>query len=65
MNAQVPTPEETPADPVLAGRARALHIAMRLQRVGYIGFAAALIGEWLTGYGPAGQVMALVRWYLS
>jgi hypothetical protein len=43
VNAQVPTPEETPADPVLAGRARALHIAKRLQRVGYIGFAAALI----------------------
>ena len=30
-----------------------------------VGFAAALIGEWLTGYGPAGQVMALLRWYLS
>ncbi|UPM50173.1 MULTISPECIES: chlorophyll a/b-binding protein [unclassified Synechococcus] len=34
-------------------------------RVAMLGFAAALIGEWLTGYGPAGQVMALVRWYLS
>ena len=34
-------------------------------RVAMLGFAAALIGEWLTGYGPAGQVMALLRWYLS
>ena len=34
-------------------------------RVAMVGFAAALIGEWLTGYGPAGQVMALLRWYLS
>jgi hypothetical protein len=29
-----------------------------------LGFAAALIGELLTGHGPAGQVWALVRWYL-
>lgn len=43
MNAQAPTPDEAPGDPVLAGRARALHIAKRLQRVGYIGFAAALV----------------------
>jgi len=34
-------------------------------RVAMLGFAAALIGEWITGYGPAGQVMALLRWYLS
>lgn len=34
-------------------------------RVAMLGFAAALVGEWLTGYGPAGQVLALVRWYLS
>jgi hypothetical protein len=34
-------------------------------RVAMLGFAAALIGEWLTGYGPAGQVLALLRWYLS
>ena len=34
-------------------------------RVAMLGFAAALIGEWITGYGPAGQVIALLRWYLS
>ena len=34
-------------------------------RVAMLGFAAALIGEWLTGYVPAGQVVALLRWYLS
>ena len=34
-------------------------------RVAMLGFAAALLGEWLTGHGPAGQVAALVRWYLS
>ena len=34
-------------------------------RTAMVGFAAALIGEWITGYGPAGQVMALIRWYLS
>ena len=34
-------------------------------RVAMLGFAAALLGEWLTGHGPAGQVVALVRWYLS
>jgi hypothetical protein len=27
-------------------------------RVAMLGFAAALIGEWLTGYGPAGQVVS-------
>jgi len=34
-------------------------------RVAMLGFAAALIGECLTGHGPAGQVVALLRWYLS
>jgi hypothetical protein len=34
-------------------------------RVATLGFAAALIGEVLTGHGPAGQVLALLRWYLS
>jgi hypothetical protein len=34
-------------------------------RVAMVGFAAALIGEWLTGHGPAGQVLALLRWYLG
>ena len=34
-------------------------------RTAMVGFAAAVIGEWITGYGPAGQVLALIRWYLS
>lgn len=34
-------------------------------RVAMIGFAAALIGERLTGHGPAGQLLDLLRWYLS
>ena len=34
-------------------------------RVAMLGFAAALLGEWLTGHGPAGQLIALLRWYLS
>lgn len=34
-------------------------------RVAMLGFAAALIGELLTGRGPAGQVLALLRWYLG
>ena len=34
-------------------------------RVAMVGFAAALIGEWLTGYDPAAQVLALLRCYLS
>lgn len=34
-------------------------------RVAMVGFAAALIGELLSGHGPAGQVMAVIRWYLS
>jgi hypothetical protein len=34
-------------------------------RVAMLGFAAALLGEWITGHGPAGQIVALLRWYLS
>lgn len=34
-------------------------------RVAMVGFAAALLGELISGHGPAGQVLALVRWYLS
>ena len=34
-------------------------------RVAMLGFAAALIGEYLTGHGPAGQILALLRRYLS
>jgi hypothetical protein len=30
-----------------------------------VGFAAAVIGEYFTGHGAAGQVLALIRWYLS
>lgn len=45
---------------------RALVAVERLNgRAAMLGFAAALIGEWLTGHGPAGQILALVRWYLS
>lgn len=33
-------------------------------RVAMLGFAAALIGEWWTGHGPAGQLLALLHWYL-
>lgn len=33
-------------------------------RVAMLGFLAAVVGELLTGHGPAGQVMALLRWYL-
>jgi hypothetical protein len=44
----------------------ALEAVERLNgRVAMLGFAAALIGEWISGHGPAGQVIALVRWYLS
>ena len=44
----------------------ALMVVERLNgRTAMVGFAAAVIGEWITGEGPAGQVMALVRWYLS
>ena len=34
-------------------------------RVAMLGFAAAVCGEWITGHGPAGQVLALLRWYLG
>lgn len=34
-------------------------------RVAMLGFAAALIGELITGRGPVGQVLGLLRWYLS
>jgi hypothetical protein len=34
-------------------------------RVARLGFAAALVGELISGHGPAGQVLAVVRWYLS
>ena len=34
-------------------------------RVAMLGFTAAVVGELTTGHGPAGQVMALVHWYLS
>lgn len=34
-------------------------------RVAMLGFAAAVLGELISGHGPAGQVLALVRWYLS
>ncbi|MFQ6537884.1 MULTISPECIES: chlorophyll a/b-binding protein [Aphanothece] len=45
---------------------RALEGVERLNgRVAMLGFAAALIGEWLSGHGPADQVLALVRWYLG
>lgn len=33
-------------------------------RVAMLGFVAALLGELLTGRGPAGQVLALLRWTL-
>ena len=34
-------------------------------RLAMLGFAAALVGELISGHGPAGQVLAVVRWYLS
>ena len=34
-------------------------------RVAMVGFAAAVVGELLTGHGPAGQLLALLRWYLG
>jgi len=33
-------------------------------RVAMVGFVAALLGELLTGHGPAGQVLDILRWYL-
>ena len=34
-------------------------------RVAMVGFAAAVVGELMSGHGPAGQVMDVIRWYLS
>ncbi len=34
-------------------------------RVAMLGFAAALIGERISGLGIAGQLSAAVRWYLQ
>lgn len=34
-------------------------------RTAMVGFAAAVVGELITGHGPAGQVIGLIRWYLS
>lgn len=33
-------------------------------RVAMLGFAAAVVGELISGHGPAGQVLALLRWSL-
>ena len=44
---------------------RALSGVERLNgRVAMLGFTAAVIGEWISGHGPAGQVLDLLRWYL-
>ena len=44
----------------------ALEIVERINgRTAMVGFAAAIVGECITGHGPAGQVMDLIRWYLS
>lgn len=34
-------------------------------RVAMVGFVAAVVGELVTGHGPAGQVLDLIRWYLG
>jgi hypothetical protein len=34
-------------------------------RVAMLGFVAALIGERISGHGPAGQLLDLLRWYLG
>ncbi len=34
-------------------------------RVAMVGFAAAVIGELISGHGPAGQLIAMLRWYLG
>jgi hypothetical protein len=41
------------------------HVERLNGRVAMVGFAAAVVGELLTGHGPAGQVIALLRWYLN
>ena len=33
-------------------------------RVAMVGFVAAVVGELITGHGPAGQLVDLLRWYL-
>ena len=45
---------------------RALAGVERLNgRVAMLGFAAAIGGELISGHGPAGQLLALLRWFLS
>ncbi|MEB3235277.1 MAG: chlorophyll a/b-binding protein [Cyanobacteriota bacterium] len=34
-------------------------------RVAMVGFVAAVVGELISGHGPAGQLLALLRWYLG
>ena len=34
-------------------------------RVAMVGFAAALLGEMVTGHGPAGQLLIWLRWLLG
>ena len=34
-------------------------------RVAMLGFMAAIIGELISGHGPAGQLADVIRWYLS
>ncbi|MCP9914978.1 chlorophyll a/b-binding protein [Cyanobium sp. ATX 6F1] len=34
-------------------------------RAAMLGFVAAVVGELITGRGPAGQLAALLRWYLE
>jgi len=34
-------------------------------RVAMVGFVAAVVGELVTGHGPACQVLDLIRWYLG
>jgi hypothetical protein len=34
-------------------------------RVAMLGFAAAIVGELISGRGPAGQVLALLGWSLN
>ncbi len=34
-------------------------------RVAMLGFVAAIVGELISGHGPAGQVWALLRWTIG
>ena len=34
-------------------------------RVAMLGFAAAVVGELISGHGPAGQLLGLLQWYLN